>query len=190
MKHMSYLFTLGYPCTAFSTTKKSHITASKVDYHMTQLAPNNKPLNQLFPQNLTNYKIYHSPRLTTMMMLVQIFLLMSSPTLSHFPNCSLATKLQRPLFQLSHWSPEHMAHYNLLLAYYHSRNSYNLACLCDIKITHYMDKTLLNFVEICFPIHCHTISVLSLYFHVCILCALYQNLTSLEIIYVNCLADC
>ena len=27
----------------------SHATTSKVDYHMTQLAPNNKPLNQLIP---------------------------------------------------------------------------------------------------------------------------------------------
>ena len=50
-----------------------------------------------------------------MTMLTQKFLPMSSPTLSHFPNLSLATKLQRPLFQLSHWSPEHMAHYNFLL---------------------------------------------------------------------------
>ena len=78
-----------------------------------------------------------------------------------------------------------MAHYNLLLAHYHSRNLYNLACFCDVKITHYTTKTLLNFVEICLPIHCHTISVLPLYFHVHILCTLYQNLTILEIIYVN-----
>ena len=53
MKHVSYLFALGCPCTAFSTRNKqinmSHITASKVDYHMTQLAWNNDPLNQLFP---------------------------------------------------------------------------------------------------------------------------------------------
>ena len=26
----------------------SHVTASKIDYHMTQLTPNNKPLHQLF----------------------------------------------------------------------------------------------------------------------------------------------
>ena len=110
---------------------------------------------------------------------------MSSPTLSHFPDLSLTTKLQRLLFQLSHWSPGHMAHYNLLRAHYHSRNLYNLACFCDIKITCYTTKTLLDFVEICFPIHCHTISVLPLYFHVHILCTLYQNLTILEIIYVN-----
>ena len=120
-----------------------------------------------------------------MTMLARIFLLMSSPTLSYFSDLSLATKLHRPPFQLSHWSPEYMAHYNLPLAHYHSRNSYNLTCLCDVKITHYTAKTLLNFVEICFPIHCHTISVLSLYFHVHILCTLYQNLTILEIIYVN-----
>ena len=47
--------------------------------------------------------------------LAQNFLPTSNPALSHFPDLSLATKLQRPLFQLSHWSPEHMAHYNLLL---------------------------------------------------------------------------
>ena len=50
-----------------------------------------------------------------MTMLAQKYLPMSSPTLSHFPDLSLATELQGPLFQLSHWSPEHMAHYNLPL---------------------------------------------------------------------------
>ena len=49
------------------------------------------------------------------------------------------------------------------------------------KITHYTAKTLLDFVKICFTIYCYTISVFSLYFHVHILCALYQNLTILEI---------
>ena len=78
-----------------------------------------------------------------------------------------------------------MAHYHFLLAHYHSRNSYNLTCLHDIKITRYTTKTLLNFVEICFPMHCHAISVLSLYFYVHILCTLYQNLIILEIIIVN-----
>ena len=29
--------------------KMSHVTASNVNYHMTQLAPNNSPLNQLIP---------------------------------------------------------------------------------------------------------------------------------------------
>ena len=56
----------------------------------------------------------------------------------------------------------------------------------NIKITRYTNKTLLDLVEIYFQIHCYTISVLSLYFHVHILCALYiKNLTNLEIIYVN-----
>ena len=112
------------------------------------------------------------------------FLLMSSPTLSHFPNFLLATKLQRPLFQHSHWSPEHMAHYILLLLI-SIPGIHNLACLFDVKITRYTDKALLNFVEIYFSIHCYTISALSLYFHVHILCTLYENLTNLEIIYVN-----
>ena len=102
-----------------------------------------------------------------------------------FPYPSLAAESWQPHFKLCHWSPEHMAHYNLWLAHYHSRNLYNFACLHDIKMNHYTTKTLLNFVEICFSIHCHTISVLPLYFHVHILCALYQNLTILEIIYVN-----
>ena len=88
-------------------------------------------------------------------------------------------------FKLSHWSPEHMAHYHFLLADYHSRNLFNLACLHYVKITPYTAKILLDFVEICFPIHCHTISVLPLYFHDHILCTLYQNLTILDIIYVN-----
>ena len=116
--------------------------------------------------------------------LAQKCLLMSSPTPTHFPNFSLATKLQRPLFQLSHWSPGHMAHYNLLLLII-ILGIHNLACLYNIKITHYTDKTLLDFVEIYFPVHCYTISILSLYFHVYILCALYKNLTNLEIIYFN-----
>ena len=156
---------------------------------MTWVTTNNKHLNPGISSKFDQLQIYHSPRLAAMTMLTQKFLLMSSPTQSHFPNLSLATNLQRPLFQLSHWSPEHMAHYNLLLAHYHSRNSYNLTCLRDVKITHYTNKSLLNFVEICFPIHYRTISVLSLYFHVSILYTLYQNLTNLEIIYVNCLAN-
>ena len=135
----------------------------------------------LFLQNSTNYKIYHSPRLDTMTTLPLNFWLTSTPALSHFLQLSLVTKLQRPIFQLSHWSPGHMTHYNFPLAHYHSRNLDNLPCLHNAKITHYTATTLLNFVEICFPIHCHTISVLSLYFHVHILCALYQNLTTLEI---------
>ena len=94
---------------------------------------------------------------------------------------SLVAESWQPCFKPSHWSLGHMAHYNLPLAHYHSRNLYNLACLSNIKITHYTTTTLLDFVEICFPLHCHTISVLSLYFHVHILCALHQNLTILEI---------
>ena len=114
----------------------------------------------------------------------KFFLPTCSPALSHFPNFSLATKLQRPLFQLSHWSSEHMAHYNPPL-FIIIPGIHNLACLCDVKITCFTDKTLLDFVEIYFPIHCYTISVLSLYSHGHILCVLYQNLTNLEIIYVN-----
>ena len=81
-----------------------------------------------------------------MTMIAQKFLSTSSPTLSHFPNFSLATKLQRPLFQLSHWSPEHMAHYNLLLLII-IPGIHNLTCFCDVKITRYTDRTLLDFVE-------------------------------------------
>ena len=43
------------------------------------------------------------------------------------------------------------------------------------KITCYTAKTLLDFVEICFTIHCYTISGFSLYFHVHILCTLCQT---------------
>ena len=46
---------------------------------------------------------------------LKFFLQTSSPILSHFTNLSLATKLKRPLFHLSHWSPKHMVHYNLPL---------------------------------------------------------------------------
>ena len=52
MKHMSYLCTFGCSQRGFSTRNKQktcHITAGKVNYHMTQLAPNNKSLTQLFP---------------------------------------------------------------------------------------------------------------------------------------------
>ena len=31
------------------------------------------------------------------------------PALAHFPHLSLATELQRPTFQPSHWPPGHMA---------------------------------------------------------------------------------
>ena len=48
--------------------------------------------------------------------------------------------------------------------------SHSLACLCDDKITHYIDKTLFDFVEIYLSTHCYTVSILSLYFHVHILC--------------------
>ena len=46
-------------------------------------------------------------------------------------------------------------------------------------------KTVLNFVANYFPIHCYTISIFSLYFHVHILCILYKNFINLEIIYIN-----
>ena len=98
---------------------------------------------------------------------------------THFLDLSLATKLQRPLFQLCHWSPEHMAHYNFPLLII-IPGIHSLACLHDDKITHYTDKTLLDFVEIYFPIHCYTISIFSLYFHVHILCILYNKLHQLR----------
>ena len=120
--------------------------------------------------------------------LARKLLLMSSPTSTHFLGFSLAIKLQRPHFHLSHWSPEHMAHYNLLLLII-IPGIHNLACLHDNKITHYTDKALLDFVEIYSLIHCYTIPILSLYFHDDILCALYQNMTNLEIIYDYSLAD-
>ena len=53
------------------------------------------------------------------------------------------------------------------------------------KITHYINKTLLNFVEIYFFTHCYTVSILPLYFHVHILCTLCQSFINLVIIYVN-----
>ena len=77
-----------------------------------------------------------------------------------------------------------MAHYNFLLLII-IPEIHNLACIHDDKIPHYTNKTLLDFVEIYFPVHCYTISILSLYFHVHILCTLYKNLINLEIIYVN-----
>ena len=168
----------------FSTRNKQktcHITVSNVNYNMTWLTTNNKCLNQVISlkfdwlQNISLTETGHHDNISSK------FCPMSSPTLSHFPVLSLVTKLQWPYFQLSHWSQGHMAHYNHPLVHYHSRNLYNLACLHDIKITHYTTKTLLDFLDICFSIHCHTISVLSLYFHVHILHTLYQNLTILEI---------
>ena len=75
-----------------------------------------------------------------------------------------------------------MAHYNFLLIII-IPGIHSLACLHDNNITHYTNKTLLDFVEIYSPIHCYTIPILSLYFHDHILCALYQNLIHLEIIY-------
>ena len=50
----------------------------------------------------------------------------SSPShaLTHFPHFLLVTESQWLLFKPPHWSPGHMAHYNLPLANYHSRNLY------------------------------------------------------------------
>ena len=71
-----------------------------------------------------------------------------------------------------------MAHYNFLLLII-ILGIHNLACLPDDKIACSINKTLLDFVKIYFPIHCHTISILSLYFHVHILC-IYTKLHQLR----------
>ena len=94
------------------------------------------------------YKIKpYSPLQVSMMSLQNFFT--SSPMchLTHFPYHSLVAKPWQLHFMLSHWSPEHMAHYHFPLAHYHSRNLHNLTCLCNVKITCYTTKTLLDFVE-------------------------------------------
>ena len=131
------------------TKQTCHITASKVN-DMTWLTTNNKCLNLVISlkfdrlQNISLTKTGCHDNATS------IFCLTSSPTMSHFPDLSLVTKLQQPLFQLSHWSPGHMVHYNPLLVHYHSRNLYNLACLCMPRSLIYTTTILLDFVEICF----------------------------------------
>ena len=152
------------------TKQICHITAGKVHYHMTLISTNNKCLKlgiSLQVDQLQNIALTqagcHDNLSSKLVANIQ-----SHPTC--FLNFSLATKQQRSLFQLSHWSPEHMAHYNFLL-FIIIPGIHNLTCLHNDKITHYTDRTLLNFVEIYFPIHCYTISILSLYFYVHILCA-------------------
>ena len=109
---------------------------------------------------------------------------MSSPAPTHFLDFSLAAKMQRPSLQLSHWSSKCMAHYNFPLLII-ILGSHSLACLSNNKITCYIDKTLLNFVEFYFS-HIATLYLfLLLYFHVHILCTLCQSFINLEIIYVN-----
>ena len=132
------------------TKQICHITAGKVNYHMTQISTNNKHLLPGISSNFAD--VQPCPQ--------HIF------STSHWlPNC------RGPLFQLSHWSPEHMAHYNFPLLII-IPGIHSLACLNDDKITHY---PLLDFVEIYFPIHCYIISIFSLYFHVHILCVLYKT---------------
>ena len=74
-----------------------------------------------------------------------------------------------------------MAHYNVPLLII-IPEIHNLECLYDDKITHYTNKTLLNFVEI----YSQYIAILYLLYHytsmIHILCTLCQNLTNLEII--------
>ena len=91
--------------------------------------------------------MYHSPSLDAMMISAQKSCQHLIPPPTHFLDFLLAAMMQQPPFQLSHWSPGHMAHYNSLLPNYHSRSSQ--PCMFhDDKITRYIDKTLLNFVEI------------------------------------------
>ena len=61
-------------------------------------------------------------------------------TLTHFPYPSLFAESWKLHFKPSHWSLGHMAHHNFWLAHYHSKNLYSLACLHDVKITHYTIK--------------------------------------------------
>ena len=148
------------------------------------ISTKNKCFKQGISLKSTNYKIYHSPRLAAMTTLALKFCQCPALPLTYFTRLLIGYKLQRPLFQLSLWSPEHMAYYNFPLLII-IPGIHNLACLHDDNITHSTNKTLLNFVEIYFPIPCFTISILSMYFHVHILCALYKKLINLEIIYVN-----
>ena len=90
-----------------------------------------------------------------------------------------------PLFPVTHWLLSHGDHVSSSLFAHQTMwliiishlliiipGSHSLACLHDDKITHYTNKTLLNFIKIYFSIHCYIVSILSLYFHVHILCAL------------------
>ena len=104
------------------------------------------------------YKIKpYSPLWVSMTSLQNFFT--SSP--KHHPNTfSLSLiggwAMTTAFHALSHWSPEHMAHYHFPLAHYHSRNLHNLTHLCDIKITHYTVKPCSILLNL-FPVHCHTI---------------------------------
>ena len=166
------------------TKQICHITAGKVNYHMTQISTNNKYLklgisskfDQLQNISLTQARCQHN--------LSSKILPMSSPAPNTFCDFSLATKLQRPLFQLSHWSPEHIAHYNFPLLII-IPGIHSLACPHNDKITHYNDKSLLDFVEILFLNTLLHYIYFSQYFNVHILCILYKNFINLEIIYVN-----
>ena len=98
-RHVSYLSACGCCLIVFSTkhkTKHVNITASRVNYHMTWISTNNTCLklgislkfDQL--QNISLTQVRHHDNDSSKI------LLMSSPTLSHFPGLSLATKLNRP----------------------------------------------------------------------------------------------
>ena len=77
-----------------------------------------------------------------------------------------------------------MAHYNFLLLTI-IPGIHNFTCLHDNKITRSINKTLLNFVEIYFPIHCYTISIFTTVLPCSYLMHFIQNFINLEIIYVN-----
>ena len=76
-----------------------------------------------FPNIQLIMKKHYSPSLDAMSDFSSTVVSMSNPTPIHFPDSPLAIKLQRPLFQPSHWSMRHMAHYKFPTADYHSGTS-------------------------------------------------------------------
>ena len=163
------------------TKQICRITAGKVNYHMTQIATNNKCLKLGISLKFDQLQIISLTQARCHENFSSKILSTSSPALTHFLDFSLPTKLQRPFFQLSHWLPEHMVHYNFPLLII-IPGIHSLACLCDDKITRYTNKTFLDFVEIYFSTHCYTVSILSLCSY---LMHFMPSFINLEIIYVN-----
>ena len=159
------------------------IIASKVNHLMTWISTNTNHLNQVLSQNSTNYEIYHSPKLAAMTTIAQQPLLLPSPALSHFPNFSLAAKMQRTPFQLSYWSSKCMAHYNFLLLIV-IPGIHSLACFAltgSLVILIKPCSILLKF----FPTHCYTVSIFTTVLPCSYLMHFMQSFINIEIIYVN-----
>ena len=165
-QHMAYFFSVFSFHFCVTTNKNNHkslyIACSHPAQHNYQTGCLLRPLISMI--HLDKIKPY-SQLHVSMTSLTNFSTLMAMHHPDHFfPISHWLPSHDNQVLQSTHWSPIHMAHYNFPAANYHSRNSQPYMP-CDNKITHYIYKTLLDFVDIYFITHCNTVPIFPLYFY-------------------------